>query len=351
MTRRGEEGFTLLELVFAMVLLSIGIAALIGVLATSFRSVAVDVHRTDATAIASQGLAELAADPTSGALPPVTRNGQTYTLTGTAAQETASDGVGTYPEVSVTVAWTDAAGPHTLTRSTARYSSPPTTATGCSALGPVNPVENAPGGDPSIDVSWQEPVGGGPAGVTRWEVQVSPDGSTWTTAIADEPPLPVGSTHQLELGGLAGTTAYQVQVVAVPACGGTPQTFAASGATTPPPASSGCAPGSMTLGPAVADRVSSGAAAGMLTSDVTVVVTSPGACAAGLSVSADTGEGVVTATLSAVGTYSYTGTLPGLAQGWSLGVHDVQAFAGATPVGTPVATGVLCVEAEGAGTC
>src|SRR5579864_3710517 len=108
MTRGDEEGFTLLELVFAMVILSIGIAALIGVLATAFRSTTIDIHRTDATAIAGQGLTELAANPTLTTLPSVTRNGQTYTLRGNVTTVTASDGVGSYPELAVTVAWADA---------------------------------------------------------------------------------------------------------------------------------------------------------------------------------------------------------------------------------------------------
>src|SRR5579871_2830412 len=136
MSRGDDEGFTLIELVFAMVLLSIGAAALIGTLSTAFRSSAVDIHRTDATAIASEGLAELAAAPANGPLPTVVRNGVTYTLTGAVTPATASNGdANAYPVESVTVSWTDAAGAHSLTRSTARYASPPTSTSGCTSLG------------------------------------------------------------------------------------------------------------------------------------------------------------------------------------------------------------------------
>jgi prepilin-type N-terminal cleavage/methylation domain-containing protein len=343
MTHGDEDGFTLLELVFAMVLLSIGVAALIGVLATSFRTTAVDVHRTDAVAIAAQGLAELEAAPVTGPLPSVTRNGQSFTLTGTANNATASNGTANaYPAVAVTVAWTDAAGSHSLTQSTATFTSPPTTGGTCTPLGPVNLVASAPPGDPSVDVSWQEPTGGP---VTRWQVQISPDGTTWTTPIADEQPVAVGLTHQLEIGGLAPKAPYQVHVVATTACGVLPP-FAATAGSTPSVASSACAVGSMTLGPATADRITTGAAAGMLTTDITVVVTTPGACASALLVTADTGQGLVTTVLTPTGSYSYVGTLPGVTQQWNLGVHNVEVRPGGVP--PAVATGVLCVEQQGA---
>ncbi len=345
MNQADEDGFTLLELAFAMVLLSIGVAALIGVLATAFRTTAVDVHRTDATAIAGQGLTELAADPTTGTLPPVTRNGVTYTLTGNVTDVTASDGVGTYPELAVTVGWADAAGKHTLTQSTAMYKPPPTTGSGCMPLANVNPTATAPTGDPSVDVTWEEPNNGGPAAVLRWQVLVSPDGTTWTTAIDDEQPLAVGATHQVEIGGLASGVAYQVEVIAVTPCGESGP-YTASAPATPALSAAPCEPSSMTLGPATAERVRSGASAGSLTSDVTVVVTSPGACAL-MFAYADTGHGLVSTTLTQTGTYTYSGTLPGLTQVWALGVHPVQVWAG-SPSNQ---TALLCVEEEGAGTC
>jgi len=346
--RRGEEaGFTLLELVFALVLLSIGVAALVGVLTTAFRSTAVGIHRTDATAIAAQGLAELAAAPVTGALPPVTRNGIAYALTGTVVQATAGNGdAGAYPALSVKVTWTDAAGPHSLTQSTARFVSPATTQATCS-VGSVTPNVNAPPtGDPALDVSWQDP--GGP--VARWQVQVSADGgNTWTTPIDHEPPLTPPAVHQLEIGGLAASTAYQVQVVAVTTCG-TSELFPQPpqppvSATTPGP-SSGC--GSMTLGPSTAERVKTGASAGMLTSDITVVVTANGSCSTGVAVQADTGEGPVTVPLFPAGASTYVATLPGLSQMWGLGLHPVQVLGTGQPAPP---TGVLCVEPEGAGTC
>jgi prepilin-type N-terminal cleavage/methylation domain-containing protein len=346
MTSPDEHGFTLLELVFAMVLLSIGIAALLGVLATSFRSTAVDIHRTDATAIAGQGLAELEAAPVTGPLPSVNRNGQTYTVAGTVTPVAASNGAAdAYLTAAVTVRWTDAAGPHSVVQSTAFFTPPPTTAAAstCTALGAVAPVVATQPGDPSLDVSWAEPPGGP---VARWEVQLSLDGSTWTTAVADEPPLAPGATHQLEIGGLAPSAAYQVQVVATTVCGGT-DPFLAAAPTTASVASTDCLVGSMTFGPAIGERVTSGAAAGTLTSNVAIVVTTPGSCASGLLAFVDTGDGIVTAGLAQSGTNSYVGTLPGLTQVWGLGVHAVTIYEGATAAGS----GALCVEEQGAGTC
>jgi prepilin-type N-terminal cleavage/methylation domain-containing protein len=349
MRRSSEEGFTLLELVFAMVLLSIGIAALIGVLATSFRSTAVDIHRTDATAIAGQGLTELEAAPVTGPLPSITRNAQTYTLAGTVTPATASNGsVSAYPTVAVTVSWRDAAGAHSLTRSTAFFTTPPTTAaaSACTALGPVAPVVSAPTGDPSVDVSWQEPTGGP---VSYWEVQISPDGSTWTTPIADEPPLVPGATHQLEIGGLSPNAAWHVQVVATNSCGGV-QTFPATSPTTPSVSSTDCLVGSMTLGPADAERISTGAAAGYLTSDVVVILATSGSCPIALFVRADTGQGPASGLLVPHGSNAYVGTLSGLTQAWTLGVHEVDAY-NPPDVTNAIGTAELCVEEQGAATC
>jgi prepilin-type N-terminal cleavage/methylation domain-containing protein len=346
MRERDEAGFTLLELVFALVLLSIGVAALVGVLTTAFRSTGVDLHRTDATAIASQGLTELAAAPQTGPMGTVPRNNITYTLSGEVTHPTAGNGdPNAYPELSVTVKWTDEGGQHSLTQSTARFTSPPTTATTC-AVEPVTPIVSTVSGDPSLDVSWQDP--GGP--VARWQVQVSPDhGATWTTVIDDEPPLTSPPlTHQLEIGGLAANTTYQVQVVAVTTCGALeafPPAASPVSATTSGPLS-GC--GSVTLGPSTAERFTNGASAGMLTTDVTVVVTATGSCSTGVAVQADTGLGPVTVPLLPAGPSTYIATLPGLAQPWGLGVHQVQVLGTSQPAPP---TALLCVEPEGAGTC
>jgi prepilin-type N-terminal cleavage/methylation domain-containing protein len=347
MTHRGEDGFTLLELVIAMVLLSIGIAALIGVLATSFRSTAVDIHRTDATAIAGQGLAELEGAPVSGPLPPVTRNGQTYNLAGKVTPATASNGApDAYLTAAVTVRWTDASGAHSLTQSTSFFTPPPTTSapSACTPLGPVVAVAGEWPGEPSLDVSWQEPTGGP---VAFWQVQISPNGGTWTTPVSDEQPLAAGATHQVHIGGLEQDQKYKVQVVATTVCGAT-QSFSDTSPRTPSVASSACSVGSMTFGPADAQRVTSGPSAGTLTSDITVVVTTPGTCdPLGMQVYVDTGHGSYLLPLSPTGAYSYVGTLPGVTQMWDLGVHQVYVYAGVTPAGS----GVLCVEEQGSATC
>ena len=308
---RGEAGFTLLELVIAMLVISIAVAGLFGVLGTAFKSTAIDVHRTDATSIAAQALSQLevSPDPASGPLPSVTRNNETYQVATRVAPAQASNGTAdAYPALSVSVAWTDQGGSHT---------------------------------------------------VTQWRVQVSPDGTTWTTAIADEAPLPPGATHQVEIGGLAATDTYAVQVVAVSACAD-PVTFPAVPAGAGPPATptspdSACTPGSFTLGPAVATRSASGG--GVLTGDITVVVTTPVVCASGFSVSTtsttESGGTVVDTVLTreAGGSYSYFGTLPGSPAEWDAGVHAVNLYAGPTASGTVIATAELCVEEQGQSSC
>jgi prepilin-type N-terminal cleavage/methylation domain-containing protein len=357
-----EDGFTLLELVIALVVISVGVAGLFGVLTTAFKSTAIDIHRVDATAVASRALAQLevAADPTSGPLAPVTRNGQTYSLSASVTPAQASNGaVDAYPALAVAVTWTDQAGAHTLTQTSARYPDPTSTsvATGCQA--PVlqgTPTYNSPiSGDPSLDVSWVEPTGG--ASVTGWRVQVSPDGgTTWTTAVADEPPLAPGTTHQVEIGGLAAADTYTVLVVAESSCGEAPFPQGSVPAT-PAAVGSSCTPGSFTLGPAVVTRSATGPPPGILTGDISVVVTSPVACPTGFSISTITttaGGGIVVGTVltqSSSGSYSYVGTLPGATETWDLGMHQVDLYAGPSASGTVIGTAALCVEQEGTSTC
>lgn len=362
--RGREAGFTLLELVIAMLVISIAVAGLFGVLGTAFKSTAIDIHRTDATSIAAQALSQLevSPDPVSGSLPSVTRNNATFAVSTQVTPATASNGdAHAYPALAVSVSWSDQGGSHTVTQSSARYPAPTPTSTPPVCVPPtlaLPPVYNAPSsGDPSLDVSWVEPTIG--AAVTQWQVQVSPDGSTWTTAVADEAPLPPGATHQVEIGGLAATDSYAVQVVAISACGD-PVTFSAvlavgGSAATPASADSACTPGSFTLGPAVVTR--SAAGGGVLTGDITVIVTTPVVCPSGFSVgttsTTESGGTVVDTVLTreAGGSYSYFGTLPGSPAEWDAGVHAVNLYAGPTASGTVIATAELCVEEQGQSSC
>ena len=363
--RAREGGFTLLELVIAMLVMSIGIAALVGVLGTAFKSTAIDVHRTDATSIAAQALSQLEVSPNpgSGPLPNVTSNNESYTVTAQVVPTTASNGtVNAYPTLTVTVAWTDQGGQHNLTQSSAEYpTAPSTTVGGCLPVTGVTPTFNAPSsGDPSLDVSWYEPTGATP--VLKWQVQVTPEGrATWTTPVPDEQPLPPGALHQIEIGGLAATGSYDVQVIAVTPCPGPP--FAATpGATRVTPASSdsSCSPGSFTLGPAVVARTPTGPPPGTLTSNITVTVTTPVPCPSGFTVTVNatkppppTAPVIVQAALaqSPSGSYSYVGTLTGSSASWDLGTHIVNLYAGSTTTGPVIATAELCVTEQGVATC
>jgi prepilin-type N-terminal cleavage/methylation domain-containing protein len=362
--RTTEAGFTLLELVIAMLVMSIAVAGLFGVLGTAFQSTAVDIHRTDATSIAAQALSQLevSPNPASGPLTSVTRNNETYQVATQVTSAQASNGtLNAYPAMSVSVTWTDQGRSHTVTQSSARYPAPtPTSAPPLCAPPTLTsaPLYNSPtSGDPSLDVSWVEPTAGAP--VTQWQVQVSPDGSTWTTAIADEAPLPPGATHQVEIGGLAATDAYAVQVVALSACAA-PATFPAVPAGAGPPSTpaspdSVCTPGSFTLGPAIATRSATGG--GTLTGDITVVVTAPVVCPSGFSASTtsttELGGTVVDTVLSRQpgGSYSYVGTLAGSPAEWDDGTHVVDLYAGPTATGPVIATAELCVEEQGQSSC
>jgi prepilin-type N-terminal cleavage/methylation domain-containing protein len=345
---RNEHGFTLLELVIALFVLSVAIGGLFGVLDAATTTASTDAHRIDATALAGQEIARLA----SGAVPSDSSteemNGQTYRI---ADSETPA---GAYTDEQVAVTWTDPGGLHTIDETTAS-STPATTPGPCSAPEvAAPPTATAPAsGEPSIDVSWTEPtlVSSG-VSIVRWAVQASPDGTVWTTVIADEPPLAAGQVHQVEVGGLQPTDSYAVRLVAYAACGqsGTSPAAVTSSAT-PAVSGSGCAVSAVSLDAPVAPRSASGA----LAADLTVLATVTSGCPDGLWVAVQTsGQAVESVALTAGSGGWYSGTLPA-AGPWDLGPHAVEVGTGTVPMASlptsASAVAELCVEQAGDPTC
>ena len=357
-----EEGFTLLELVIALGIITFAIGGLLSVFGAALRTTAVDVHRTDAVALATRELASLralaappAASPTSH---PATVNGQTYSITDTVGWQRSSGGVDrAYGSVSVLVAWTDQAGSQTVEQDSAvPPPSGPAPGPGDCTAGPaaVSPVVTAAPGPPGgLDVSWNEPAG--PPAVARWEIDTSPDGVTWTAAVWSEPPLPPGALHQVELGGLAPASPLTVRIGAFGAC---PPSWVQAPTGVAPGGAPGasCTVGSTSLGAPIATRPAGAGIPGALSGDVTVAVSSEGPCPGGLWAGVGTSAGGVSRVgLAPEGAALYTGRLVGTDQPWDLGRHLVEIFAGSPAPGplpsTPLAVAVLCVEPSGTASC
>lgn len=332
----------------------------------ALRTTAVDVHRTDAAALATKELAALRRTPSlaTGTTGPTGAlvNAQAYRVTDTVGPATSSGGQAqAYKQVMVSVAWTDQGGSHTLTQSSAVYPgaalvTTPTTVSGCPPpQGASSVTASSPGtGDPAVDVSWVEPTPTA-APTVRWAVQVSPDGSTWATAVAEEQPLPPGATHVVEVAGLEPLDAYAVRVVAYAACGD-PVTSPPAVSTAPTAGLSGpeppCSLASVSLAGPVASRTPTGA----LAADLPIIVTATSACRSGLWAGVFSSAGTTSvAQLSPGPAGAYTGSLGATASPWDLGRHTIGIYAdpvvpGPLPV-TPLATADLCVEAAGTATC
>mgnify|MGYP001389608413 CR=1 FL=1 len=326
--RAAEDGFTLLELVIALLVLSVAIGGLVGVLDLAFKTTAVDIHRVDATALATRELDRLrgGTPPASGPATAVLGN-QSFSVTDDESPTSSGGGIAaTYDALAVVVAWTDAAGPHRveMDSATATPDPPPTTVVGCPAPSVTAPptVGSRSSGDAAVDVSWTEPpVSSSIVPILRWAVEVSADGTTWTVGAPDEPALAVGTTHVLELGGLAPGDTYAARLLAYGACGA-PGTSAAAVAGSPTAAVAGgpCTLGSVSLDTPVAPRAVSPAVPGSLAHDVTVVATTAGGCPAGLWAGvATSGTATVAIPLSAGPAGWFGGSIPGTTEAWDLG--------------------------------
>jgi len=358
---RGEEGFTLLELVVALGIVSIAIGGLLSVFGSTLNTAAVDLHRVDAAALATAEMSVLHSAPygaTTTTSHSATRDGQTYTIADQTGWDTSSGGQAqAYPSLAVTVSWTDRGGSHVLRQDSARYERDPAASpppAGCAlpaaAVAAVAGSPTAPAG--AIDVGWTEPGGAAPA--AAWQLDISPDGVSWTSQVRAEPATAAGTAHAVELGGLAPGGSYQVRVTPTAPCGAGPAVVvgaAASGSS-----NGSCSLGTLTLGPPIAARGAGTPTPGGLSADVPVSVASSGPCPTGLWVgAAPTAATTTTAALTPSAPGVYAANLPATSQAWDLGRHLVEVFAGSPVAGplpdVPLASVVLCVEPAGASTC
>jgi len=377
--RRDEHGFTLLEMMIALFVLSVAVAGLVGVLDTAFGTTAVDVHRVDATGLASKQLAALRAEPYADIPVPIiaspvttTINNQQFSTSYAVAWLSSGGGdADAYKQVSVTVTWRDQVGPHAVEQDSAVYpgglgpysgSQGPSPTTTTTVAGCPSPVVTAaptvaaqPSGDPSLDVSWPEPDPATTvAPIVSWAVQVSADGSTWTTAVNDVAPLATaGATHQIEIGGLTPGLSYQVQLQAFGACGvpGLSPASTATGPITATLTAPDCTIGAVSLSSPDAVRQSDGS----LRDDLTIVASTASGCSLGLWAGVVTSGGAVTEVALAAQSGGWFSAALDTTGPWDLGPHTVEVFSGPPVAGPlpspPLAVAELCVAQLGGASC
>jgi hypothetical protein len=394
------EGFTIIELVVALGVLAFVIGPLAGVFWAALKTAGVATHRTDAAAIASREIESMRAVPydsvgfygdetgytstfesyttvtlasstpagvipqvqpqrpdasaAAGFLPDpdpananaVTQGGVKYTINRYVVWVDAADASTTYTQaykrLTVTVAWSDQVGPHTVRQDSllypggqGKYGGPEgavattTTPTTAPSL-PVAPTLNAPSvpadpaGETEIDLTWTQATGG--ATTTSFTVQYSTDPSFpvgKTNAIANLP----GTARSYPVTALASSTTYYFEVVAV---SGTNQAASnsqsATTLSTPVPT---CALGPLTVTGATS-LSSTGTilqrAAGKMSENLNLGWSTTGTCTdsydvVGTSPSNSTDQGSPYA-LTSNGSGQYSGSVLSSGQkNWAIGVH------------------------------
>jgi hypothetical protein len=388
---RTEEGFTLIELVMAVTVLALAIFGLAAVFGASIRTGAVDVHRTNGVALATQWTERLRAVPyerlgladgdtspacdsgasvvvvdqpgvTAADVLPTTVGGIAFTVGRCVTWMTDSNSVATeaYKRTTVVVSWTDEAGPHQVRQDAAAYpgglgpAASTSTTAAASCAGPPSPAAAVGVVLPTpvtAQLDWSTPAGS-PSPIGAWLVEYSADGWTTSNVVTDGlSAAPPGQSNRATVGGLGSQTAYTFRVVALPvtACAVSDSDPAdvsvTTGAETGVPS---CAVGLATASPPVVARDPGSADLGPLA--LTVAVASNGNCSAlTVTYQATAATGPETATLGQVSGDHWQAQLPaiGAPEAWDLGLHTLTITDG----GVPVAEVTACVVNSGATAC
>jgi len=225
MRQRGDAGFSIVEVVVAMTVFSVGILAVFQTTDSSFKVATATTNRARATAIATKVIEEARAMPwtqlTTGTPAPWTETigGSTFKVTRTVTPRTLPGAANPYKEVLVLVEWTDGSGGHDLSQTSVVYPAGPsvtTTTLGTGAL-PLAPTLGAlTNFGASVKLTWTPPALGGR--VERFIVQrtLKKASNHWGTRriwteTDTEPPTSTGFL----VNGLAASTSYIFRVGSV----------------------------------------------------------------------------------------------------------------------------------------
>jgi len=379
-SRRDEAGFTLIELVVALSVLAVAIAATATVFYAGIRTGSTDTHRVNGVALATRESDQLrlvaydrlglvsgtsaSNDPAcaSGSPvvivdnpavtatdPPATTANIAYTVqrcvqwVGDSNNPTAQS----YKRTTVVVSWSDVTGSHTVRQDSIAYpgglgpagTTSTTEAPSCTGTPLAANNLTASSASPlAARLTWTTP-NGSPTPIESWIVQYSTDGFTTTNTATDD--LPSSPSNTFVVGGLSSNTAYSFRVIAVgPAsCQPVAQSSAAQTSLTTGTgtAVAGCVALLVSISPSVAQR-GSGAPS--------ITVNTNGHCSALTATYAPNADTTGSVALSPGGPV-WSGALPGATDAWDLGEHTITV----TQSGVTVASADLCVVNAGVTSC
>lgn len=366
--RRGEAGFTIVEMVVAASVMAIGIFGTMTVFLGTLRTTSAGEARTRASALAAQEVEAMRSAPyaqvgfSSGqtgfrstfegkttvivASPvfsptttPYTFDGQVFTITRDIVWLSYGSVAQAYKQVTAQITWVDKSGTHvtrqdggvypgglgpasaTTSTSTTSTTSPVTPGT----AGTVTAAQNSSNPTSAINLSW---TGGVPV-PTYWEIQYSSNGgSSWVVVTTTQP----GATLNYTVTGLSATTTYTLRIRGV--IGSQTSNWASATATTATPPSS-CLVTNSSVSPSTVQKKSNNT----LAVDLTVTVNTNGFCS-GLLVKypADSNPAAVAMTQSGA---TFTHNLSKTAYtSWSTGAKIIKVT---TAAGTQVAAISLTV--------
>jgi type IV pilus assembly protein PilV len=298
---RDDAGFSLVEVLVASTVLTVGILGAVEVMKSSFAVASRTTERARATAVAVEHLEATRATPfdqlavpTDPSAPPTQTTesvgGSDFTIKRTLSWKADGANSQAYKQVAVWVEWKDTAGTHEVHQESYVYpagsSATVTTLAGGGGVLPAGPttlLATVPSGvDGGIDLTWTPPVVNPPGAPkrVRWVVQKSTDhfASRIWDVTRTEPP----DSTSIRVPGLAAGTSYDFRVAAVGADGSMSAWSPVATATT---AASlvidPCRYRSLSVTPPALPRIVHGVAS-RLGSTPTVTVEASGSCA-GLS--------------------------------------------------------------------
>ncbi|MDQ1438989.1 MAG: Fibronectin type domain [Acidimicrobiaceae bacterium] len=372
MRDRRDDGFTLVELMMALTILSIGIGSVVHVFHASFAVASEGNNRSRAVALATKEAEAMRAVPYDrlgfspvqagftpafeGAVtvvvgdPVVQPFGPDQVLGGMtfqfARQVVWADAASTagyaqaYKRVVVVVTWSDQAMAHAVRQEAfvypggqGVYTGPQggvtTTTTVVASPVPPSPplalaatVPTGASGASTVDLAWTpNPISTPP--VSTWVVQFSTDSFATAHLLTDTQPASVTSYSAT---GLSASTAYQFRVAAKAANGLQSSWSVMALATTTSTLATVCQLGTATLTPSAVNRLNG--ASTLLSADAVASVNATGVCS-GLQLRYSARSGSTnTAYLIAGTTGVWVGTVNGITTAWDTGTHQVQVVDG-----------------------
>ena len=260
--RKSEDGFSIVEVVVAMTIFSVGILSIFQVTDSSFKVATGTTHRARATALATKVVEEARALPfdklTNGSTGPWTETvgGSTFSISRAVSSHVATGATNEYKAVTVLVQWADGSGGHDISQTSYVYPAGPgvtTTTLGTQSLSVLPTITTVTNLGASVKLNWDPPSP--EHKVQRFVVERALTsnftGPVWRVT-RTEPPTSTGYM----VNGLAAATTYFFRVGAVASNGTIAWSSGVASATTSVSTSVDCKVASASVAPATVQRVS-----------------------------------------------------------------------------------------------